>query len=70
VERAILQSQGARSLDESVFWSTQPKGKKFRFNLLNTFPDLRRFLRSDWFPDRINYGFTFTFLQLLSQPCF
>ena len=38
VERAILQSQGARSLDESVFWSTQPKGKKFRCNLLNAYP--------------------------------
>ena len=70
VERAILQSQGARSLDESVFWSTQPKGKKFRFNLLNAFPDLRRFLRSDWFPDRINYGFTFTFFAIVVATLF
>ncbi|WP_434688359.1 sigma 54-interacting transcriptional regulator [Pseudanabaena minima] len=70
VERAILQSQGARSLDESVFWSTQPKGKKFRFNLLNADPNLRRFLRSDWFPDRINYGFTFTFFALVVATLF
>ncbi|MEA5477301.1 sigma 54-interacting transcriptional regulator [Pseudanabaena galeata UHCC 0370] len=70
VERAILQSQGARSLDESVFWATQPKGKKFRFNLLNAFPDLRRFLRSDWFPDRINYGFTFTFFAIVVATLF
>ena len=27
-------------------------------NLLNAYPWLRRFLRSDWYPDRINYGFT------------
>jgi polyferredoxin len=70
VERAILQSQGARSLDESVFWSTQPKGKKFRFNLLNAYPSLRRFLRSDWFPDRINYGFTFTFFAIVVATLF
>ncbi len=70
VERAILQSQGARSLDESVFWSTQPKGRKFRFNLLNAYPNLRRFLRSEWFPDRLNYGFTFTFFTLVVAMLF
>jgi polyferredoxin len=26
--------------------------------LLNRYPDLRRFLRSPWWPDRINYGLT------------
>lgn len=58
VERAIVQSAGAPELTEEVFWSTQVKGKRFRFNLLNAYPWLRRFLRSPWWPDRINYGFT------------
>ncbi|PZO44586.1 MAG: AAA family ATPase [Pseudanabaena frigida] len=65
VERAIVQSLGAPFLTEAVFWSTQPKGKNFRFNLLNAYPNLRRFLRSDWFPDRINYGFTLTFFAIV-----
>jgi transcriptional regulator with AAA-type ATPase domain/NAD-dependent dihydropyrimidine dehydrogenase PreA subunit len=58
VERAIVQSAGALELTEEVFWSTRAKGKRFRFNLLNAYPNLRWFLRSDWWPDRINYGFT------------
>lgn len=58
VERAIVQAAGAPELTEEVFWSTRAKGKRFRFNLLNAYPGLRRFLRSDWWPDRINYGFT------------
>ena len=57
VERAIVQSSGAE-LTEEVFWSTRGKAKRFRFNLLNAYPGLRRFLRSPWWPDRINYGFT------------
>jgi transcriptional regulator with AAA-type ATPase domain/NAD-dependent dihydropyrimidine dehydrogenase PreA subunit len=56
VERAIVQSAGAPFLTESVFWSNKSKGKQFRFNLLNAYPDLRRFLRNDWFPNRLNYG--------------
>ena len=58
VERAIVQSNGAAILTEEVFWSTSPKAKRFRLNLLNTYPKLRHFLRSPWWPDRINYGFT------------
>ncbi len=58
VERAIVQSAGAPELTEEVFWSTRVKNKRFRFNLLNAYPGLRRFLRSPWWPDRINYGFT------------
>lgn len=58
VERAIVQSAGSPELTEEVFWSTRVKGKRFRFNLLNAYPGLRRFLRSPWWPDRINYGFT------------
>ena len=58
VERAIVQSAGAPELTEEVFWSTRVKTKRFRFNLLNAYPSLRWFLRSPWWPDRINYGFT------------
>lgn len=55
VERALVQSNGAGVLTEEVFWSTQAKGGRFRFNLLNANPGLRHFLTSPWWPDRINY---------------
>ncbi len=58
VERAILQSAGAPVLTEEVFWSVSTKAKRFRLNLLNAYPQLRQFLRSPWWPDRINYGVT------------
>jgi transcriptional regulator with AAA-type ATPase domain/NAD-dependent dihydropyrimidine dehydrogenase PreA subunit len=57
-DRAIIQSNGAPVLMEEVFWVTDTKGKRFRINLLNAYPRLRQFLRSPWYPDRINYGFT------------
>lgn len=65
VERAIVQSNGAPVLTEEVFWSTSPKAKRFRLNLLNTYPKLRQFLRSPWWPDRINYGFTLSAFAFL-----
>ncbi|MGA7934559.1 MAG: sigma 54-interacting transcriptional regulator [Kovacikia sp.] len=58
VERAILQADGATELTEEVFWSVSTRGRRFRVNLLNVYPKLRQFLRSPWYPDRINYGFT------------
>ncbi len=58
VERAVIQSDGAPVLTEEVFWSTGNKSRRFRFNLLNAYPKLRQFLRSPWWPDRINYGVT------------
>ncbi|MEP0753295.1 sigma 54-interacting transcriptional regulator [Trichocoleus sp. Lan] len=58
VERALVQCAGANLLTEEVFWSVETHKKRFRVNLLNAYPDLRRFLRSSWWPDRINYGFT------------
>lgn len=58
VERAIVQSNGAPVLTEEVFWSASTKSKRFRLNLLNAYPQLRQFLRSPWWPDRINYGIT------------
>jgi transcriptional regulator with AAA-type ATPase domain/NAD-dependent dihydropyrimidine dehydrogenase PreA subunit len=58
VERAIVQAGTANELTEEIFWSAQTKKKQFRVNLLNLYPGLRKFLRSDWWPDRINYGVT------------
>jgi transcriptional regulator with AAA-type ATPase domain/NAD-dependent dihydropyrimidine dehydrogenase PreA subunit len=60
VERAVIQLNGASELTEEVFWATSQKNKRFRVNLLNVYPWLRQFLRSDWYPDRLNYGFTLT----------
>lgn len=55
--RAITQAEGAE-LTEEVFWSAGHENRRFRVNLLNAYPKLRQFLRSPWYPDRINYGFT------------
>ncbi|MBF2015563.1 MAG: sigma 54-interacting transcriptional regulator [Rivularia sp. T60_A2020_040] len=60
VERAIIQAGEARELTEEIFWSVDNKKKRFRFNLLNAYPQLRKILRSPWYPDRINYGITLT----------
>ncbi len=65
VERAIAQMAGAAELTEEVFWSAEAKKQRFRVNLLNAYPWLRRFLRSDWWPTRINYGFTLIFFALV-----
>jgi transcriptional regulator with AAA-type ATPase domain/NAD-dependent dihydropyrimidine dehydrogenase PreA subunit len=56
VGRAVLQLNGAPELTEEVFWASSPKAKQFRVNLLNAYPKLRQFLRSPWYPDRINTG--------------
>jgi transcriptional regulator with AAA-type ATPase domain/NAD-dependent dihydropyrimidine dehydrogenase PreA subunit len=58
VERAIAQAGNTSELTEEIFWPAETKKKRFRVNLLNLYPNLRRFLRSSWWPDRINYGFT------------
>lgn len=65
VERAIVQCGDASELTEEIFWSAQTKKKQFRVNLLNLYPGLRRFLRSPWWPDRINYGFTLSLFALV-----
>lgn len=56
VERAIIQSNCAPVLTEEVFWQESRKTRRFRFNLLNANPSLRQWLRSPWWPDRLNYG--------------
>lgn len=58
VERAIIQAENKQELTEEIFWSVATKKKRFRVNLLNLYPKLRQFLRSDWYPDRINFGLT------------
>lgn len=58
VDRALVQAQGSNLLTAEVFWAQAAKKQLFRLNLLNAYPWLRQFLNSDWYPDRINYGFT------------
>ncbi|MGJ3254397.1 MAG: sigma 54-interacting transcriptional regulator [Elainellaceae cyanobacterium] len=58
IERALIQSDGAPVLTEEVFWSASSKSRRFRLNLLNAYPKLRQFLRSPWWPDRLNYWVT------------
>lgn len=70
VERAIVQSECAKELTEEVFWSVETHKKRFRLNLLNSYPQLRRFLRSSWWPDKINYGFTLGFFALVVAVLF
>ena len=65
VERAIVQLQGCSDITEEIIWPSQSKKKQFRLNLLNQYRNLRHFLRSSWWPDRINYGFTFTFFAFV-----
>ncbi|MDY6785888.1 MAG: cyclic nucleotide-binding domain-containing protein [Cyanobacteriota bacterium] len=65
VQRATVQLQGCREITEEVIWPSQGKKQRFRVNLLNVYPRLRQFLRSSWWPDRINYGFTLTAFALL-----
>lgn len=60
VQRATVQLQGCNEITEEIIWPSQSKKQQFRVNLLNAYPKLRKFLRSPWWPDRINYGFTLT----------
>ncbi len=65
VDRAIAQSPGTDDLTDEVFWPAEGKKQRFRLNLLNAYPKLRQFLRSDWWPTRINYGFTLSVFALV-----
>jgi transcriptional regulator with AAA-type ATPase domain/NAD-dependent dihydropyrimidine dehydrogenase PreA subunit len=66
VERALVQLDKRTEITEEIIWPSQSKKKQFRVNLLNTYPQLRRFLRSDWWPTRINYGLTVVAFALLN----
>jgi len=63
--RALVQSQDGDLITEEIIWPSQNKKKQFRFNLLNAYPNLRKFLRSPWWPQRINYGFTLVFFAFI-----
>ncbi|MGI0482603.1 sigma 54-interacting transcriptional regulator [Geminocystis sp. CENA526] len=65
IERSIGQLSGCNQLTEEIIWPSQSKKQQFRFNLLNAYPKLRSFLRSPWYPDRVNYGFTLTIFALV-----
>ncbi len=65
IARALTQSDGTSELTEEVFWSASLKNRRFRINLLNAYPKLRQFLRSPWYPDRLNYGFTLGFFAVV-----
>ena len=65
VERALSQLQGCDEITEEIVWQGKSKKKQYRLNLLNKYPQLRYFLRSDWFPDKINYGFTLGFFAFI-----
>ncbi len=58
VGRAVGQSGDRATLTEDVFWAVEKQSRRFRFNLLQGYPKLKKFLLSPWWPDRINYGFT------------
>ena len=58
VERAAAQLVSGGTITEELMWPAQGKRRLLRLNLLNRYPQLRRFLRSPWWPDRINYGLT------------
>ena len=65
VERAIAQSESKTRLTEELFWAESQKQQRLRFNLLNSYAKFRRFLRSPWWPTRINYWFTSWFYALV-----
>lgn len=65
VQRAIAQLTLGEMITEEIIWPSQSKKKQFRLNLLNAYPRLRKFLRSPWWPDRINYGFTLAVFALV-----
>ena len=58
IGRAIAQAPARGALTDELFWPAEVQKQQFRVNLLNAYPGLRWFLRSDWWPTRLNYGFT------------
>ena len=65
IERALTQLQGCNDITEEVVWQSQSKKKQYRLNLLNKYPQFRSFLKSDWFPNKINYGIIFSFYTFI-----
>jgi transcriptional regulator with AAA-type ATPase domain/NAD-dependent dihydropyrimidine dehydrogenase PreA subunit len=65
VERAVSQLAPGEMITEEIIWPAQSKKKRLRINLLNSYPQLRRFLRSPWWPDRLNYGITLSLFAVV-----
>ena len=70
VERALTQLECCGEITEEIVWQSQSKKKKYRLNLLNKYPQLRQLLKSDWYPDKINYWFTLPFFALIVAVLF
>ncbi len=66
IERALVQLKGYQEITEEIIWPSQSKKQQFRFNLLKGYPRLRQFFRSQWYPDRLNYGFTLIAFALIN----
>ncbi|MGC9527011.1 MAG: cyclic nucleotide-binding domain-containing protein [Limnospira sp.] len=49
---AAMTPEGHSVIPEQVLWSVESKKNAFRVDLLNQIPGLRRFLLSDWWPER------------------
>ena len=69
VERAISQAED-NVLTEDIFWAAEKQSRRFRFDLLQGYPELRQFLLSPWWPTRINYGFTLWFYPIVVAVLF
>ncbi|MDJ1171871.1 cyclic nucleotide-binding domain-containing protein [Roseofilum sp. BLCC_M154] len=53
LKRAVVMTPPEQDIiSEQVLWSVESKKNAFRVDLLNQFPWLRRFLLSDWWPER------------------
>lgn len=70
VSRALSQVAPDCVLTEEILWPSQSKKKQFRWNLLNAYPALRQFLRSPWWPVRLNYGVTLAAFALMNIVLF
>ncbi|NET39399.1 MAG: 4Fe-4S binding protein, partial [Cyanothece sp. SIO1E1] len=70
VARSLVQVAPGADITAEIIWPAQSKKKQFRLNLLNAYPVVRRFLRSPWWPDRINYGFTLTAFAIVVAMLF
>ena len=46
------------TIGEEVFWFASQPTSRLRLDLLKSLPLFRKLARSEWWPDKINYGFT------------
>ncbi|KAK9840246.1 hypothetical protein WJX74_006102 [Apatococcus lobatus] len=59
VERAATQAADfGPEIPDSVFWFATKIQDRLRSNLFKGLPELKQILRTDWWPEKINHGFT------------